>query len=62
MRSRLAREKLAPSPEADRATLLRRVTLDLTGLPPTPAELDAKETYEQPLTVDKQYLTNQLTY
>ncbi len=38
---RLEREGLRPSPEADRATLLRRVTLDLTGLPPTPAELDA---------------------
>ena len=38
---RLEREGLKPSPEADRATLLRRVTLDLTGLPPTPAELDA---------------------
>ncbi len=38
---RLDREGLKPSPEADRATLLRRVTLDLTGLPPAPAEVDA---------------------
>lgn len=33
--ARLEREGLKPSPEADRATLLRRVTLDLTGLPPS---------------------------
>jgi mono/diheme cytochrome c family protein len=39
--ARLEREGLRPSPEADRATLLRRVTLDLTGLPPTPEEADA---------------------
>ena len=38
---RLEREGLKPSPEADRPVLLRRVSLDLTGLPPTPAEVDA---------------------
>jgi hypothetical protein len=39
--SRLKHEGLKPSPEAGRATLLRRVTLDLTGLPPTPEEVEA---------------------
>lgn len=40
VRSRLESEKLLPSPLADRATLLRRVSLDLIGLPPTPEEMD----------------------
>lgn len=41
IQERLAHEGLTPSPEADRRTLLRRVTLDLAGLPPTQAEVDA---------------------
>ena len=38
---RIARHGLTPSPRADRRTLIRRATFDLTGLPPTPEEVDA---------------------
>ena len=38
---RLRAEGLKPSPEADRPTLIRRLTLDLIGLPPTPAEVNS---------------------
>ena len=54
---RLEEAGLTPSDEADRATLLRRVTLDLTGVPPTPVELadllndDSADAYE--LAVDR---------
>ena len=41
--ARLEAEKLAPAPEADRARWLRRVSLDLIGLPPLPAEVAAFE-------------------
>jgi hypothetical protein len=39
--ARLEKEGLTLSPEADRVRLIRRVTFDLTGLPPTPAEVEA---------------------
>src|SRR5690242_8945662 len=39
IQERLQREGLVPSPEADRRTLLRRVSLDLTGIPPTMQEM-----------------------
>lgn len=41
IQSRLEKEGFNPAPEADRATLIRRLSLDLTGLPPIPAEVDA---------------------
>ncbi len=50
----LEKADLKPSPEADRATLLRRVSLDLIGLPPTPAELDAFLADRSPNAYEKQ--------
>ena len=41
IRARLDQAGQKPSPEADRYVLARRVTLDLTGVPPTPEEADA---------------------
>ena len=52
--ARLDPEHQQPSPEADRATLLRRLSLDLIGLPPTPAELDAFLADPSPKAWDKQ--------
>ncbi|MBI3207477.1 MAG: DUF1549 domain-containing protein [Candidatus Solibacter usitatus] len=53
VRARLEREGLKPAPEADRPTLIRRVSLDLTGLPPTPAEIDAFITDTSPRAYEK---------
>jgi len=39
--AKLEQEGLNPSPEADRVALIKRLSIDLTGLPPTPAEVDA---------------------
>src|SRR5262249_37197976 len=39
--ARLEKEGLTPAPEADRRTLARRLSLDLTGLPPDPAGVEA---------------------
>ncbi len=41
LRARMEAVGLSPSPEADRPTLIRRLSLDLIGLPPTPEEVDA---------------------
>jgi mono/diheme cytochrome c family protein len=51
--ARLESEGLKPSPEASKETLLRRVSLDLTGLPPTIQELDEFEADSEPLAYEK---------
>src|SRR5262249_8407846 len=51
--ARLENEGLSLSPEVDRPTLIRRVTLDLTGLPPTPGEVDAFVNDESPSAYEK---------
>ena len=51
--ARLEREGLPPSKAADRITWLRRVTLDLTGLPPTLAEVDAFQKDQTPKAFEK---------
>jgi mono/diheme cytochrome c family protein len=52
--ARLEKEGLTPSPEADRVTLLRRLSLDLIGLPPTIAEVDAFLNDKSPNAYEKQ--------
>ena len=51
--ARMQSEGLSPSPEADRFTLLRRLSLDLTGVPPTPAEVEAFAADDSPEAYEK---------
>ncbi len=51
--ARLESEGLTPSPEADRATLIRRLYIDLIGLPPSPAQVDAFVADSDPLAYEK---------
>src|SRR5437667_12461613 len=50
----LAEKKLTLAPQADRETLLRRLSLDLTGLPPTIDEVDAALSHKSPHWYEKQ--------
>ena len=51
--ARLEQRGVPHSPQADRPTLLRRLTFDLTGMPPTPDELDAFVADESPLAYER---------
>jgi Protein of unknown function (DUF1549)/Protein of unknown function (DUF1553)/Planctomycete cytochrome C/Concanavalin A-like lectin/glucanases superfamily len=53
IRARLAELHLSPSPEAERTTLIRRVSFDLTGLPPTPAEVESFLADQSPDALEK---------
>lgn len=52
--ARLEAEGLTPSPEADRRTLLRRLSFDLIGLPPTPEEVEAFVADKRPDAYERQ--------
>ncbi len=54
IRAKLAEKKIEPSAEAPKARLLRRLSLDLTGLPPTPAEVAAFVADNSPKAYEKQ--------
>lgn len=54
VQARLETEGIAPAPDADRVTLLRRLTLDLIGLAPTPAEIDAFVADQRPDAYERQ--------
>ena len=53
VRQKLQQHKLEPSPEASRSTLIRRLSLDLTGLPPTPQAVDEFVTDKSPDAYEK---------
>jgi hypothetical protein len=53
IQARLAQNGLSPLPEADRRMLIRRVTIDLHGLPPTPEETAAFLAEDQPLAYER---------
>lgn len=51
--ARLESEGLAPAPEADRATLVRRLSFDLTGMPPSPVDVEAFVRDDRPEAYDE---------